>query len=1110
MKKVAPSDSKNDEKKLRLAPGVDPSPSHGVPSHDKELRLAPGVDPSCVMLSPATEITQSKNGKRENDQTNSRTISRPMKREKHRSGQMPFATLGALSPGAVRVSTCAQPDDDENDNDNDSNVEYHHPVVAEVVDDTMEEKLRSRVSELENRLRMQESPNPHANDELHYDLVGFVGREKETQLLWSRLEALEAESSSPICKELVLVAGYSGVGKSKLADTLEDRVKGVSKHGIFARGKHDLNQRDVPCSGIAQALDHIFRTIGDNDAVTICQSIVSELGSEVKLLKQIVPQLKAILPNQQQVANEAVDDDLGYECGQEKWKYIFRTLTKVLCSHFSPLVLVLDDLQWSDILSLNVIEYIMTDTQNPNPLLIVGCYRSNEVDDSHALSKHIKGLEDKSERLGFEITRVDVSNLQLDAVNQVIMSMLAVNDRDETLDLAEICHRRTLGNPFFLIEFVTMLKRDRLIRFSMESLRWEWDSHIIEEATCSTDNMVDLLLKRMDELPKESQLLLEYASCLGASFDTEIMKIIWERHSGNPFAEAVDMLPNIYEGLEQENFIENRGRNKYAWIHDKVQEAALSLGEAASPTFQFEIGVILSDHLEGGDLDDCLFDVVDLLSKGKATSRIHYAQLYLQAARKAKNLSAFETAAAYVSRGLEMLPDDRWASHRALTVTLYQLGVEMELAAGHFEDMHRHSECVLGRKDCSMLEKLPIIYAQSHWRYKQVEQQDAIDYTLNALKDIGCSLIPCSALLPLITIRSFHRAVRKGKLATRDFYNTLPILTDEKEKTIMGLLTTLGYAAYFSKNELLYALSTSQAVERTLKYGVSEMSGFAFAALGITIQAITGDCNTASFFAETGLLLQKRAGSKFTASQCIHIGYAFSLSSTRPLDSLLPSFLEGYQCGMQSGNSTYALWCLFWYHLSAYQLGRPLPSIESYLIKCIALMEEMGERNHALLSRLFGQTILNLMGKAGEKVILKGDLFNSEECAPPTDLQKAAYLVWRLFLFIFFGDYEGATELAKLLGDSFTKANPGCFLNQEEAFARGLAFYKMARQSSKRKYKRGGKRILKKLDNSSRNGNPNVRHYVLLLLNKHPWMKSTLLPNLCTVNPLIWLSEKVI
>jgi predicted ATPase len=216
-------------------------------------------------------------------------------------------------------------------------------------------------------------------NKLQYDSIGLVGREREVATLKACLDRLLSEQYTS--KELVFLNGYSGAGKSTLANTLVESTDRITS-AICGRGKFDLNNRDEPYSGIASAFGEIFRMIAtrqgsgeekaDDSAKDIGHTISSELGSEVELLVKLIPELQQILPATRRPSTTGENAGFNTQAEQERWKYAFRVLTRVLNSYSSPVVLVLDDLQWADASSLGVVDYLLSDTQNTNELMIVG------------------------------------------------------------------------------------------------------------------------------------------------------------------------------------------------------------------------------------------------------------------------------------------------------------------------------------------------------------------------------------------------------------------------------------------------------------------------------------------------------------------------------------------------------------------------------------------------------------------------------------------------------------------------------------------------------------------------------------------------------------------
>ena len=753
-------------------------------------------------------------------------------------------------------------------------------------------------------------------NKLKYDRVGVVGRENESRILKECLDQLNNN------KELIFIQGYSGTGKSSLVSTLE---KQVSHGGVYVQGKFDLLSNDVPYSGIATAFGALCKKIknnlgsneswidGDDLLTRLGKELSSNLGSSAtQLLIMIIPELQALLPREEENTTRAsFSESHGFEAGQERWKYSFRVLTRVLGSYCSPMVLVLDDLQWADFSSLEVIDYLMADVQNTNALMIIGCFRSNEVDDEHILSKKIEALETKKDKHGFQITHMELGSLEIEDINKVTMSLLSIDDGPSTQRLTEICYKRTSGNPFFFIEFITMLMEEELIVFNLGLLKWTWDEKAIEDATMSTANVVDMLQARMRKLEPDLQLLLQYAASLGSTFAYSMIDLLWNRHAINDSTSKSDSLVGLFDALEADNFIESCGSYQYRWVHDKVQEAAMTLGDVGKTLFQFEIGAVLYHSLSDEELEESLFDVVDLINKGQVKRRSEFAELNLRAAEKARSISAFHSASKYVSRGIELLPNYKWRDRRELTLRLYTVGAEMELAVGRVETMEMYCNEVLSQSTCSTLDKIPLYIAILHkLTVIEMKYNEAIKFGLSVLKALDCKLISKRAMVPIQAISSLIRTIKKVKNTPRDVYCNLDPMTDSIHKATMLILSRLAVASYLSASKrckFIFILCITRMAHMTLNYGVCEKSaGSTFGSLGLLCGAM-GNFEASLFMGEIANLLQQKIQSKHQETITLYVSNKSIFPWTKPLQSCLISLSKAYTLGMQSGNIEFAM-----------------------------------------------------------------------------------------------------------------------------------------------------------------------------------------------------------
>ncbi|CAJ1943341.1 unnamed protein product [Cylindrotheca closterium] len=969
----------------------------------------------------------------------------------------------------------------------------------------------SKSSRLRDNIHIQEL----TINKLQYDAVGLVGRETEVNTLRSCLDNLliqeDHKNNNQNKKQVVFLKGYSGTGKTKLVNTALQKTTSMTENGMFVVGKFDFQSCDEPYSGIAAAFNEICRSMknhsiekkkrssslkeeagGDDSSENdddddddgddgIGHAIASGLGSEISLLLRLIPDLDGLLPDSYQ-KTKAEPAGYNLDAGKMQFEYVFRVLTRVLTSFASPMVLVLDDLQWADVSSLEILDLLISDTENTNKLMIVGCYRSNEVNENHILYSVIEEISKKPEKQQFQLTQMEIESLNEDQSNKVIMAMLSIDNEERTKGLSEICFKRTNGNPFFLIEFITMLEEEDLISYNLGTLEWKWDKTVIEDRTMSTANVVDLLQARMRKLPDNVLLVMQYAACLGSSSVTlSIIDLLWTEHAVKILGKEKEDITKIFGRLEEANFLEFYGIDAYRFAHDKVKEAALSLGNVSSGSFQSEIGRILFLKLDKAMLEKVLFDVTDLMNKGEVYDTGELVELNIWAAEKAKHISAFNSALKYATKAMELLPERKWSTHRDVALRLYTMAAQLAFALRRTEETNRFIEQVLSQSSITTLEKAPTYITKiAKLTTSDMKPEDAVQTCLVALHDLGLS--PGSMwTLPVRALASIFSTIKKTKKMPKEKFRNLSPLRNAKDEAIMTILFRLSYSAYMVKRHVMVMWATNEMVEITLARGVSKTSCLAFSTLGMLAGMAMKDYEAATYFSEVGLLLLKTEPSKYSESSTLASVCQFVLPYTYPLHSCAESILRSYKLGLQSGNFIATSWALQLHSiLYPYVMGKRLGDILGRIRQNVSQMEDFKQPEQALLTRIFWQLMLNLAGQSNNPKKLKGTIFDAETFVPERPAQRGFIELAKLELFVFLGDYEQAAELALDAG-GVAKGAPGHFLGMIEIFHRGVALYAMARKTKKRKFIKAADNIKSTVDKWAEQKNPNTQHYIMLL-----------------------------
>jgi predicted ATPase len=410
----------------------------------------------------------------------------------------------------------------------------------------------------------------------------LYGREHEIETVLVTFEqVVEARAGDKSGNELLIVTGYSGVGKSALIHEVHKPI--TAKQGYFITGKYDQYQRDIPYSALSQALEQFCNHLLTESSAVLDQwrkTIMAAIGENGQLLVEVVPDLELIIGPQPEVT------EIGSQESQNRFNLVFQKFIQAISQTEHPLIIFIDDLQWTDLASLNLLKTLMT-SEGSQHLLIIGAYRDNEVDDGHPLMLALAEIEKQR-----KINTIHLQSLAQPDVNALIADTLNC-DLAYARPLIDLVYSKTGGNVFFTTEFLNTLYVEELLTFDHQQRKWQWDVQQIL-AKNITDNVVELIAGKIEQLTKETQLVLELAACIGNQFDLETLAIIY-RPSGQmtdilkPSAILGDLWPAVHEGLvtplnDRYKLIEVTEESDltpqevtFKFQHDRVQQAAYSL-----------------------------------------------------------------------------------------------------------------------------------------------------------------------------------------------------------------------------------------------------------------------------------------------------------------------------------------------------------------------------------------------------------------------------------------------------------------------------------------------------------------------------------------------------
>ena len=488
----------------------------------------------------------------------------------------------------------------------------------------------------------------------------LYGRAKDLHIL---LEAFERVliGGRP---ELVLVSGYSGIGKSSVVNELHKPL--VRPRGVFASGKCDQYKRDIPYATLAQAFQNLIRPLLGKSNVELERwrdTLRDALDPNGQLIVDLVPELKHIIGEQPPVPQLSLQDS------QQRFQLVLRRFIAVFARPERPLALFLDDLQWLDAATLDFLEDLLT-RPDFRHVLLIGAYRDNEVDSTHPLIRKLDAIR----RAGAILNDIVLAPLTDEDLGHLIVDAFHCEAWRAT-PLAQLIHDKTAGNPFFAIQFISALAEEKLLTFDQSNGHWSWDlSHI--QAKGYTDNVVDLLVEKLSRLPAETQEALHKLACMGNSAEFDQLEMIYQISKAEIHRRLWDP---VRAGLIY------RSENSYKFLHDRVQEAAYSLiPEDLLSETHLKIGSLLAEHTPPNKREEAIFEIVNQLNRGSsivtlAKDRQRIAELNLVAGTRAKASTAYSSALKYLAAGRSLLDENSWDRNFELIFSIEYLMAECEL-----------------------------------------------------------------------------------------------------------------------------------------------------------------------------------------------------------------------------------------------------------------------------------------------------------------------------------------------------------------------------------------------------------------------------------------------
>ncbi len=753
----------------------------------------------------------------------------------------------------------------------------------------------------------------------------LYGRENEIRTLLNAFDRVAVGNT-----ELMLVSGFSGIGKTVVVNELYKPI--VRQRAYFIKGKFDQFNCNIPFSAFVQAFRSLMGQLlaeSDADLASWKAQILDAVGENGQVITDVIPELERIIGQQPPVV------ELSGGAAQNRFNLVFGKFVCVFATKEHPLVIFLDDLQWADSASLNLLKLLM-DKSEAGYLLMLGAYRNNEVFPAHGLMLTL----DELHKQGANINTLTLAPLgRLDITRLIADTLLC--STEIAAPLSQLIYQKTQGNPFFTTQFLKGLYEDGYITFEAKAGYWQCDLTQVRQLAL-TDDVVSFMVERLRKLPEVTQEALKLAACIGNRFDLVTLAVVCERSQEEV---ATDLWTGLQEGFvvpesETYKFFQGDERSAknvenvvvgYHFVHDRVQQAAYSMiQDERKPATHLKIGKLLLEKTPPHQQESRIFEIVNQLNIGLASPEnlvepSEFLRLNCMAGKRAKEATAYEAAASYFESAKSLLPLDSWCSSYKETLEIYFNLAEVKYLDGDFKSSEELIEIISesARDPIERAEAYNLLVIQYTMQGKF---QEALDSGQKALAFLDFELSEHDAKEKILAFKEESDIKLAGRRA-EDLVNEPECQIPEKSVAIK-ILNNLLVPTYVLQKEDLYFVVTLSIVCLSLTYGVVAESGYGFSSYGMFLGSRQGDYKSGYRFGELAVNLAKRFGQAYNLCRACYVLGNNLLSWVRPLRCSEPIFNEGFLAGLESGELIFAGNILMYKVLNPFFAGENIYGIQ--------------------------------------------------------------------------------------------------------------------------------------------------------------------------------------
>lgn len=770
----------------------------------------------------------------------------------------------------------------------------------------------------------------------------IYGRDREI----SEIRKLLSDSK----KSFITIAGYSGIGKSALVNVIKKQLQ--MENYFFADAKYEQQKSVQSFNAFFEAISQYIRTVllkEESQIKSFKELLIEKLGENVQLITDFVPELKNILKQ------EFTLDRLHPNEAQNRFNITFIKFLTAISSFDEKIVLFIDDMQWSDVTTIKMLELILAD-KNLSNISIILSYRNNEIKSTHPFHQILKEFNEREDSLIIELLPLSEKAIKLLLKDTFI-------SRNEPLDeLAKLLNQKTGGNPFFIKELLFSLSDENYISFDSGSLAWNWDIDKIRKIEVS-DNVVDVVSKKIEKSPEKLKKILSFASVLGNEFelvDLEKMANL-----------SKDEISEVFESNKQLNFIIKTGDSSYRFTHDKIQEAfSLFLSESKKKKLNYDLALYLltttGDFFRIANHFNYAKDLIEL-----DELKNELLNLNIKCAEESLKSNSYENSIIFLREALTLQKSDRWTDDyerslklNTLLTEVYFLNLDFDKANSYFEETIKYVK--------SLEDKIKISQIEIYSLIAQNRMKDALDLGLDIVDQFGIKLPESDD-----AAEYYPKLFELYDVNNVSELENLKVMTDETKIYIIDILNSIMSPAYLTAPHL-YAKICYVAVDQCIKYGNSAGATNVYAVHSLLL-SVFGDYSHSYEFAKLAQKLVEKYDGKRYIAQVEMIANACVAHWSGDIAKTLKPLKHAVMLGIEVGDFEYACYSGMYYTLYALLNGVNLEVMKNEFDEQAQIMSACKQSYQLLYSSVWQEFMENLTNDVDKSYVLEGKYFSETD-----------------------------------------------------------------------------------------------------------------------------------